>query len=39
MHRSNSLYIQPDSAATQRTLSTLAGTMRRDVTPRWGINE
>jgi hypothetical protein len=39
MHRSNSLYIQPDSNATQRTLSTLAGTMRRDVTPRWGINE
>jgi hypothetical protein len=39
MRRSTSLYVQPGSEAAHRTLSTLAGVVHRDMTPRWGINE
>jgi hypothetical protein len=32
-------FVHRDSVATNRTLSTLAGAVPPDITPRWGINE
>jgi hypothetical protein len=38
-NRLDTFYAHRNSPMTEQTLSTLAGAVHRDVTPRWGINE